>query len=54
MRDLEHRALKVLGRKVRILKTAKKKVVELAYSDDEDLEALLTALCGETFFEENR
>ena len=54
MRDLEHRALKALGRKVRILKTAKKKVVELAYSDDEDLEALLKALCGDAFFEETR
>ena len=53
MRDLEHRALAVLGRKVRILKTAKKKVVELAYSDDEDLEALLKVLCGDTFFDEN-
>ena len=43
----------VLGRKVRILKTAKKKVVELAYSDDEDLEALLKTICGEQFFREN-
>ena len=53
MRDLEHRALRVLGRKVKILKTAKKKVVELAYSDDDDLEALLTAICGSDFFENN-
>ena len=53
MRDLEHRAVTVLGRKVRILKTAKKKVVELAYSDDEDLEALLKTICGEQFFREN-
>ena len=53
MHDLEHRAVTVLGRKVRILKTAKKKVVELAYSDDEDLEALLTSICGNTFFENN-
>ena len=30
--------------------TAKKKVVELAYSDDDDLEALLTAICGPDFF----
>ena len=50
MKDLEHRAVTRLGRKVRILKTAKKKVVELAYSDDEDLEALLTAICGNDFF----
>jgi len=53
MRDLEHRAVSVLGRKVKILKTPKKKVVELAYSDDEDLEALLKTICGETFFDEN-
>jgi ParB family chromosome partitioning protein len=52
MHDLEHRAVSVLGRRVRILKTAKKKVVELAYSDDDDLEALLKSICGETFFNE--
>ena len=53
MRDLEHRALRALGRKVKILKTAKKKVVELSYSDDDDLEALLTAICGSDFFANN-
>jgi ParB family chromosome partitioning protein len=53
MRDLEHRAVRVLGRRVKIVKSAKKKVVELAYSDDDDLEALLTAICGSDFFEEN-
>ena len=52
MKDLEHRVVERLGRKVRILKTAKKKVVELAYSDDDDLEALLTAICGSDFFSE--
>ena len=53
MHDLEHRAVSVLGRKVKILKTSKKKVVELAYSDDDDLEALLKTICGEQFFDEN-
>lgn len=53
MRDLEHRAVSVLGRKVKIVKSAKKKVLELAYSDDEDLEALLKTICGEDFFDEN-
>lgn len=53
MKDLEHRAVTVLGRRVRILKSAKKKVVELAYSDDDDLEALLKTICGEDFFAEN-
>ena len=52
MKDLEHRAVERLGRKVRILKTAKKKVVELSYSDDDDLEALLSAICGNDFFAE--
>ena len=53
MKDLEHRAVTVLGRKVRILKTAKKKVVELSYDDDSDLEALLEAICGKDFFLES-
>ena len=55
MKDLEHRAVEKLGRRVRILKTAKKKVVELAYSDDDDLAALLSTICGSDFFagEEN-
>lgn len=53
MRDLEHRAVTVLGRKVKILKTPKKKVIELTYDDDDDLEALLKTICGETFFAEN-
>lgn len=50
MKDLEHRAVEKLGRRVRILKTAKKKVVELAYSDDDDLAALLSSICGSDFF----
>lgn len=53
MKELEHRALGLLGRRVRILKSAKKKVVELSYSDDEDLEALLKSICGDEFFAEN-
>ncbi|MBQ9759765.1 MAG: ParB/RepB/Spo0J family partition protein [Clostridia bacterium] len=50
MKDLEHRAVATLGRKVRILKSAKKKVIELAYDDDDDLEALLKTICGEQIF----
>lgn len=53
MRDLEHRAVTILGRKVKILKSAKKKVIELAYSDDDDLEELLKTICGDEFFDEN-
>ena len=52
-KELEHRAVSVLGRRVRILKTAKKKVVELAYSDDDDLAELLKSICGGDFFADN-
>lgn len=53
MKELEHRAVSALGRKVRILRTPKKKVVELSYNDDEDLEFLLSAICGREIFQEN-
>ena len=52
MKELEKRAMSTLGRKVRISRSNRKKVVELTYDDDADLEALLTALCGETIFNE--
>ena len=53
MKDLEHRAVTILGRRVKILKSGKKKVVELSYSDDDDLEALLRTICGEEIFAGN-
>ena len=52
MKELEHRAMSALGRKVRISRSTHKKVLELSYSDDEDLEALLLSLCGENIFAE--
>ena len=52
MKELERRAMSTLGRKVRISRSSRKKVVELTYDNDEDLEALLRSLCGETIFEE--
>ncbi len=53
MKELEHRAMSALGRKVRISRSSHKKVLELTYSDDEDLEALLKSLCGDDIFSEN-
>lgn len=53
MKELEKRAMSALGRKVRISRSTHKKVVELTYDDDSDLEALLLALCGENIFSEN-
>lgn len=52
MKELEKRAMSSLGRKVRISRSSRKKVVELTYDDDADLEALLTSLCGDTIFGE--
>ena len=52
MKELERRAMSTLGRKVRISRSTRKKVVELSYDSDEDLEALLRSLCGEKIFEE--
>ena len=52
MKELEHRAMSALGRKVRISRSSHKKVLELTYSDDEDLELLLKSLCGDKIFDE--
>lgn len=52
MKELEHKATSAMGRKVRISRSSRKRVVELTYDDDADLEALLTSLCGEKFFNE--
>ena len=52
IRELEHRILEKLGRKAKITNSAKKKVVELSYDSEEDLEELLKALCGDDFFVE--
>ena len=52
MKQLEHKATSALGRKVRISRSTHKKVVELTYDDDADLEALLMSLCGNEIFSE--
>lgn len=54
MKELERRAMSSLGRKVRISRSTHKKVLELSYSDDEDLEALLMSLCGANIFDETQ
>jgi ParB family chromosome partitioning protein len=54
MKELERRAMSTLGRRVRISRSTRKKVVELTYDNDEDLEALLLTLCGEGIFSETQ
>lgn len=52
IRDLERKAMDVLGRRVKINQTAKKKTVELTFDSDADLEEVLCLLCGDRFFGE--
>lgn len=52
LRELEKRSRESLGRKVKIVNTSKKKVVEIAFDSDEDLEALLTGVCGAEIFKD--
>ncbi len=50
MKELERKIMENLGRKAKIAYTPKKKVLEIAFDSDEDLEELLKRLCGDTFF----
>ena len=54
MRDLERRTRETLGRRVKITQNTRKKSIELYYEDNEDMEALLIALCGANFFDEQK
>ncbi|MBO5715939.1 MAG: ParB/RepB/Spo0J family partition protein, partial [Clostridia bacterium] len=46
LRELEKRTRETLGRKVKIVNNAKKRVVEITFDSDEDLETLLSRVCG--------
>lgn len=50
MRDLERRVMDMLGRRVKINQTSKKRTVELTFDNDADLEELLTLICGSNIF----
>ena len=50
--EKERRSMEALGRKVRILQTSRKRVVELSFDSNDDLEVLLTAICGQEIFNE--
>ncbi len=47
VRVLEDKAREALGRPVTIKSTGRKKTVSIGYEDNDDLEALLRALCGD-------
>ncbi len=54
LRALERRASDILGNKFRIIDTGdgKPKKIEITYQENEDLETILTRLCGKNFFEQ--
>lgn len=51
-REMELRVQSHLGRKVKIEGKGRKKTLTLYYEDNEDLDELLTALCGKDFLDE--
>ena len=51
LRELEKRSRESLGRKVKITNNSKKRVVEITFDSDEDLEALLSRVCGAEIFD---
>jgi len=50
--ELERKTMSMLGRKVKIAHSPRKRVLELCYEDNEDLEQLLIRLCGSEILEE--
>ena len=51
-REMELRMMSHLGRKVKIEGKGRKKSITLFYEDNEDLDELLTTICGKEFLEE--
>lgn len=51
-RELELRVQSYLGRRVKIEEKGRKKTVTISYEDNEDLDELLKAICGEDFIYE--
>jgi ParB family chromosome partitioning protein len=49
---LEKRVTSHIGRRVKIHSAGKRKKIELEYTDTQDLENILKALCGQDFFDD--
>ena len=54
IKDVEDRAAVILGRRVKITNTPRKKTVELTYENDDDFSYILKKLCGNDFFDNDR
>lgn len=53
IREIELRIQRKIGRKAKIEEKGKKKTLTLYYEDNEDLDELLTLICGEDFLSED-
>ena len=51
IRDVEDRASVILGRRVRVTNTPRKKTAELTFENDDDFTYVLKKLCGDNFFD---
>jgi ParB family chromosome partitioning protein len=51
IRDVEDRASVILGRRVKVTNTPRKKTVELTFVNDDDFTYVLKKLCGDNFFD---
>ncbi len=51
--ELQNRATNMAGRRVKIGTGKNRKVVQIEYTDDRDLEDILSKLCGKNIIEEN-
>lgn len=50
IKDVEDRASTILGRRVKVTNTVRKKTVELTFENDDDFSYILKKLCGDDFF----
>ena len=50
--ELERRAMELSGRRIKIVSARNRKTVQIEYTSDEDLENLLSAVCGKNIVEE--
>ncbi len=50
IKDVEDRASVILGRRVKVTNTKRKKSVELTFENDDDFAYILKKLCGDDFF----
>jgi hypothetical protein len=49
--ELETRATSLIGRRLRIQTGKRRRIISIEYQNDEDLEELLTKICGEGIIE---